>query len=59
MGDVLDLKPRLVVVNDKPVDDGLVLACHCGQTLHEIINNGIVRCARCRCEAPITWGWKK
>lgn len=43
-----------------PPTDGLVLACACGGTLHEMLNAGIIRCARCGGVAPgVYWRWEK
>lgn len=62
MGDVIDWKTRSVtpaeVKHGKPTD-GLVLSCHCGSTLVELLNAGVVVCARCRCTAPVEWRWEK
>lgn len=40
--------------------DGLVLACACGGTLHEMLNAGYIRCGRCqRVASTLSWGFKK
>lgn len=58
---VVDFRTRKapVGVPDKspsPVPaDGLVLACACGSTLHELRNAGYVVCSRCGAYGHATW----
>lgn len=64
MADIIKFVPKLVDGGkteelERKNDDGLVLSCHCGQTYHEFLNGGKVRCSRCKCEAPIVWRWKQ
>lgn len=42
-----------------PPTDGLVLACSCGSTNMELLNAGVVRCARCGAHGRVSWGWNK
>lgn len=66
MGDIVDFKSKGIVPVERvqdprrvppPPADGLVLACHCGSTLHELLNAGVVRCSRCGDYGKATWGW--
>lgn len=37
----------------------MVISCHCGCVLHELLNAGVVVCSRCRCRAPAVWQWDR
>lgn len=71
MGDVVDFKTKQSVPAEEashgtashtvppPPADGLVLACRCGGTVHELLNAGVIRCARCGDYGKATWYWAK
>ena len=66
---ILDFRTRKPIAADAapssrpqippPPADGLVLACSCGSTNMELLNAGVVRCARCGNHGKAYWGWVK
>lgn len=65
MSNVIDFRTRSSVsaADDSPQHtpappaDGLVLACKCGSTYMELLNQSVVCCARCGDWGKVNWSW--
>lgn len=58
MADVIELK--IIDGGKKHGERGpMLIVCHCGQSIYQVLSNNTVRCYRCGCVPPLSWKWNQ